>query len=250
MKACVLACGLSLLVVVASCDRSDTPPAHSDTSAVTPESGKRTVLTPPSNFGYKTAWFAIRTIDTNAVAAAFDLRNAAPASWDYGINYAYGPRTSAIFVTPPVNGWTLVMGEPVMLGEMSQRMDQATRLSLQFREVQFYGSHRVSDVYVWGRAVKGKLVRFFAEEDGNRREIGPRTEMEKALFAKFFDPSSPESKQPGYWSRKDLTFLDEETVLKIAAAWSINPEKLEEMGLPPALGLLGDPPPGYYERIP
>ena len=53
-----------------------------------------------------------------------------------------------------------------------------------------------------------------------------------------------------YWDRTDLTMPNEDDVLKVAAAWSVNPDKLEEMSLPPALGLLGDPSPGYYEPVP
>jgi len=141
------------------------------------------------------------------------------------------------------------MGLPIMLGETDKRLEQAAKLSRRFGEVQFYCNYRVSGVYVWGRAINGRVVRLFAEEDGDRREIGPRSDVEQPMLAKFFDDLSPEAKQPGDWDRTDLTMPDEDDVLKVAAAWSVNPNQLEEMSLPPALGFLGDRPPGYYKTI-
>jgi len=246
----LLALFAGLFVVTgAACQQRSTEAMRQGNPQSTSGSAKRTVLTPPEAFGYKTAWFAVRSKNTKAVAAAFKLKNIAPASWEYGIDHAYGPHTYGIFVTPPVKGWTLVMGLPIMLGETDKRLEQAAKLSRRFGEVQFYCNYRVSGVYVWGRAINGRVVRLFAEEDGDRREIGPRSDVEKPMLAKFFDDLSPEAKQPGDWDRTDLTMPDEDDVLKVAAAWSVNPNQLEEMSLPPALGLLGDPPPGYYETI-
>jgi len=118
-------------------------------------------------------------------------------------------------------------------------------LSRKFGEAQFFGSMRTSDVSIWARASKGKLVRLFYEGDGSRRVQGNETDEEKALGLNFFDASSPEAKQPGYWQRKDLVYPDEEYVLRIAGKWSVDPSKLNQMGLPPSLGLLGGPSASY-----
>jgi hypothetical protein len=80
---------------------------------------------------------------------------------------------------------------------------------------------------------------------GAALKIGDITDAEKEVGVKLFDASSPESSEPGYWQRKDLTFLDESYVLKIAAKWSIDPSKLDEMGLVGSLGLLGNPSSSY-----
>jgi hypothetical protein len=75
--------------------------------------------------------------------------------------------------------------------------------------------------------------------------FGEETDAEKELGFNFFDGSSPESTQPGYWQRKDLRFPDEDCVLKIAAKWSVDPSKLSETGLTASLGLLGNPSASY-----
>jgi hypothetical protein len=67
------------------------------------------------------------------------------------------------------------------------------------------------------------LVRRFYERDGNRSEIGEKTSEEKELAVNFFDASSPEAKNEGYWDRKDLLDADEEYVLRVAGKWSVNP---------------------------
>src|ERR1700732_1515110 len=55
------------------------------------------------------------------------------------------------------------------------------------------------------------------------------------------DATSPQSIQPGYWERKDLTFPNEDCVLKVAGKCSVNPSKLDKMGLEASLGLLRNP---------
>jgi hypothetical protein len=204
------------------------------------------MITPPQPFGYKTAWFAVRSDDMNAVAKAIELQQPEQVNWQYGIWHAHEYNDYQTFVTPPVQGWVLAVGMPIVWDIDSHADERLVGLSKQFGEAQLFGSVRTSDAYLWARAVDGKLVRFFYYADGEqRREIGDIADAEKEVGVKFFDASSPESRQPGYWQRKDLTFPDERYVLKIAAKWSIDPSKLYEMGLVGSLGLLGNPSSSY-----
>jgi hypothetical protein len=199
-------------------------------------------------FGYKTAWFAVRSTNVNAVAEALQLGEPQPANWQYGVWHSGEPDDYAIFVSPPVNGWILAVGVPILFeadGHATQRMIE---LSRQFGEVQLFASMRISDAYVWARAKNGQLVRRFYEGDGDRSETGAQTEEERELGQKFFDAGSPEAKDPGYWKRKDLVFLDEQYVLKVAGKWSVDPSKLDELGLAPALGVLGKASASYPPR--
>ena len=202
-----------------------------------PERTNPSLLTPPVPFGYKTAWIAIRTQDTNAVAIALDLQNVRSANWEYGIWQAIDSDDHSIFVTPPINGWTLAVGAPILLEADDHAASRAMELSRRFGEAQFFASMRITDAYIWARAINGNLIRLFYEGDSQRREQGEKTEEEKDL--RLFDNSSPESNDPEYWKRKDLVFVDEQSVLKIAGKWSVDPSKLQEYGLAPALGLLG-----------
>ena len=196
-------------------------------------------------FGYKTAWLAIRSEDPKAVAAALELQNVQTVNWAYGVWHAVETNDYQIFVTPSVKGWVLAVCIPFLFEADQHQEKRITTLSKQFGEAQFFASMRVSDAYLWARARNGKLVRLFYEGDGKRRTEGDETSEEKQLNFKFFDASSPESNQPGYWQRKDLTFPDELKVLKVADNWSIDPSKLDQMGLAPAFGLLGSPSASY-----
>jgi len=204
-----------------------------------------TAPTPPEPFGYKTAWFAVRSKDPRAVASALELQNPQPVSWQYGVLHAHEYNDYDIFVTPPVNGWVLAVGMPIIWEADNHASQRMVELSKQFHESQLFGSVRTSDAYLWARASNGKLVRLFYEGDGERRVLGDETEAEKTLGFRFFDASSPEANQPGYWQRSDLTYPDEECVLKVAALWSVDPSKVDKMALPPSLGLLGSPSASY-----
>jgi hypothetical protein len=113
-------------------------------------------------------------------------------------------------------------------------------LSRQFGEAQLFASMRISNAYIWARARNGKLERRFYDVDGQHNETGEVTEEEKSLGLEFFEDSSPDSKAPGYWVRKDLVFVGEEHVLQVAGRWSVDPSKLDQMGLVPAQGLIGE----------
>lgn len=211
--------------------------------SIAPELANPTMLTPPEPFGYKTAWFAIPSDNPTAVAAAIELQSARPVNWRYGVRHAYEYDEHQIFVSPPVSGWILVVGTPVVWEADDHAITRMVELSHPFGETQLFGSVRTSDSYLWARARNGKLLRLFYEGDGNRRVEGEPTEAEKAF--QFFDPSSPESEQPGYWERNDLRYVDETCVLEIAGKWSVDPSRLDQMNLAPALGLLGSPSASY-----
>ena len=199
----------------------------------------RALLTPPVPFGFKTAWFAIRSTDMHAVATTLRLVDPRPAGWQYGIWHSVEKRDYQIFVTPPINGWILAVGLPILCEADHHATDRMVDLSKEFGEVQFFGSMRISDVAIWARARNGQLLRRFYEGDGNRQEFGDQTEEEKALGFNFFESSSPEAKDPEYWKRKDLRYPGELEVLEIAGRWSVDPSKLDQMGLPSEAGLLG-----------
>jgi hypothetical protein len=204
----------------------------------------------PEPFGYKIAWFAVRSEDPRKVAAALELTNVQPAGWKYGVAHAYGDvdKDYRVFVSPPVRGWVLALGLPILFEADDHAKTRMIELSRKFGEAQFFGSMRVSDVYVWGKAVDGRVVRYFYEGDGNRRVEGKETSEEVGLAFRFFDESSPEAKDPKYWERKDLRFPGEECVLQVAAKWSIDPSQLDKMGLEPSQGLIGAPPASYPPR--
>jgi hypothetical protein len=202
----------------------------------------------PEPFGYKTAWFAIRSGDRDAVAKALELQAAQEVNWQYGVHHANEYNEYLIFVAPPVNGWVLALGTPVVFEMEDYAAERITELSRQFGEAQCFGNVRTSSAYTWARARDGVLVRHFYDADGNHKEVGEYTEEEKTLGAKFSDSSSAEAMEPDYWARQDIVGVEEQTVLQVAGLWSVDPFKLDQMGLAPSLGLLGKPSSSYKPK--
>ncbi len=195
----------------------------------------------PQPFGYKIAWLALRTADTRAVAAALGLGGTRPSNWREGVVHAY---KSEVFVTPPLSSWTLAVGSPLFVsGDPSQVVKPLLgRLSRQFGEAQYFCTHRVVELHVWAKAVQGRLVRgygWIGERGQTLWDEGEQTPAERDLGFRFFDERSPDAAGEGYWARQDLSFPDEEAVMRLAAVWSLDPTTLDQRFKEPGLGLLG-----------
>jgi hypothetical protein len=182
------------------------------------------------------------------VAVVLDLRNLQSANWEYGIWHATETEDYQVFVTPPIKGWVLAVGVPLLFEADDSQGKRILPLSNEFSDAQFFASMRISSAYLWARALNDKLIRLFYEGDGARHVEGEETPEEKILAFRFFDYSAPESQLPEYWQRKDLTFVDEDCVLKVAEKWSLNPTKLDQMGLESQLRILGNPATSYPPR--
>src|SRR5262245_17205989 len=119
----------------------------------------------PQSFGYKMAWFAIPTEDSARVINAFGLRNAVSANWATGVQAVYSDLSHA-FVTPPVDGWTMVLG----LGFPSFDTDDRTReflafihtVAASFPDFCYFGTHRVVDFHGWVRVSGARVQRAYA----------------------------------------------------------------------------------------
>jgi hypothetical protein len=195
----------------------------------------------PRPFGYKMAWLAIRSQDSKAVAEAAGFVGSRPASWQEGIDSAYGGGT---FVTPPIGEWVLVVGGS--LADSVQAPAGAWRkrlqaLSSRFGVAQLFFTHRVAEMHVWARAREGIIERaygYLGESGETLLDEGEQTPEENALGLRFFDERCPEAEDDAYWEREDLSYPDEDTVMAIAERWSIAPVSLSESSAEPSLGLL------------
>ncbi len=184
----------------------------------------------PVPFGYKCAWLAIKTEDSTAVVRALGLQNVRTSGWQKGVDSAYN---GEVFVTPPVKGW--VLAASVSLPEIADksRPDQLSPLvkSLvkKLPDVQYFGTHRVVEYHGWLRATKGEIVRryaFLGERGETLSDEGKRTDEETELGLIFNDEKFP----------------NEQHVMKLAGAWSVDPSRLDELKLEKSVGYLGSLP--------
>jgi hypothetical protein len=232
----------------------------------------------PEDFGFKISWFAVKATGPAAVLDALEFKEAVPANWASGLAAAYWDGESReywAFVSPPLTGWVLVASSslPYPTNEthhdIGRRFDVLfSRLMQRFDDVQFFGSHRVSDFVAWARAVKGKPMRIFAwsgSDGAVLANIGEQTLDEAKLGLANLGGLSPldatdkifaiEEQQgaeeeklvaSGLSRREARTtirqtsrggFPDETDVVDLAALWSIDPSRLSEQDHPPGLGL-------------
>ncbi len=192
----------------------------------------------PIPFGPKMAWLALDTTDTEAVATALGLRGVWAATWTDGIEAAY---QSSVFVTPPLADWTLVVGAALFPPERAEVFVKPLleRLSRQFREAQYFCTHRDVELHVWARARQGRLVRGYGclgEKGLTLWNEGRPTQEERDLGFQFADRRSPAVEQA---QQQNGTLPDEGGVMLLASLWSIDPTTLNEQFQEPLQGLLG-----------
>lgn len=199
----------------------------------------------PTPFGYKMAWLAVRTRDTKAVLEALGLTAAEPCNWRSGIGTVYDDQlgTDHVFVSPPVNGWTFVVGLalPYPVGRTfgDKVMPLLARLGRRFVEVQYFFAYPPIDVFAWARLLEGRVVRAFAITDsGVVWNRGRRSREERALGLKLFDFRGVRGRK-GDAGGEILLYPTEEHVLRLAERWSLDPTRIDQMDVPvPGLGYI------------
>jgi hypothetical protein len=152
-------------------------------------------------------------------------------AWTAGVAAVYGAavlqRPAPAFVCAAIDGWVLVpLGFPLNdpdefdLGALSRR----------FGEVQRFFTHRVSEVHEWERWVDGQPLRRYGWAGGSGEvsfDEGEPSELDEDLM-----PAGSTD-----WDAWE--FADEERVMEIAAAWSVDPSRLDERTDVEPAGLLG-----------
>ena len=212
----------------------------------------------PIGFGYKMAWLAVRSRDLLAVGAALgfpppsaqpsDLLPAVypqayPASWETGVDAVYNKHdlvgsdansSAYLFITPPIGEWTLVVGWAAWADDPRETL---SRLSAQFAEAQAFSTHRVTEAHYWMLARNGGIIRafYYVGDIGELlTDVGALTPVEEGLginvsgLADITPDSLPNDFYPP----------TEDDVMTIAAAWSVDPIKLDTNTPAPGPGIL------------
>lgn len=221
----------------------------------------------PVGFGPKGAWIAARGMSAEKLASALGLTSVTSTSWQLGLERSYSPRglqaldsmqavrnsefqfpeTSSVFVAPPIDGWTLAVGQRLAFFRSFAfkriRRDRDPEKLLPFLEalskeggsVQYFFTHRVPETHVWAWAESGRIVRAYGYS-GERGEImfdvGTVTAGERALGLNL--PGSDDDLGSG-----TKTPPDERTVIDVAGKWSVDPTRLAERNDVAPSGLIG-----------
>jgi hypothetical protein len=200
---------------------------------------------PPQPFGYRMAWIAVRTRDTGAVLASLGLAEPVVANWRTGLGAIYDPDLgdTRIFVSPPVNGWTLVTGmslpSPTGRRFVDRSLPFLTELGDRFVEVQYFCSYPELDFYAWARVIDGKLLRAFAiNDEGVVWNKGRPTKEEKAMGLKLFELRGVKGRK-GDAGGEILLYPTEGHLMHLAGKWSLDPTRLSVAAASPANGVVG-----------
>jgi hypothetical protein len=236
----------------------------------------------PISFGYKNHWLAISKAEPRDVAEALDLQQVGPSTWREGVDRSHAVESSdwqVVFVSPPLQGWTLVVGGSSAIPQAGNNnwFPFLCDLSARFGIVQYFGNHRVVGYVAWAKAVNGALIRAFGysgESGETLIEYGDITREEEELGIDLLNEKSAtdeeaeahrsrvddnqakifafqEQHPEGAQSESELREIDslirkasclspdEETVLLVADKWSINPILLDDYGHASPLGQLG-----------
>jgi hypothetical protein len=198
----------------------------------------------PQPFGYRMSWLAVRTRDTGAVLTALGLTDAEPANWASGLGTVYDATLGAgrVFVSPPVNGWTLVAGHSLPQPASRRLVDKTTPLLMaladRFVEVQYFTSYPQVDFFAWARVIEGRMIRAFAiNDEGIVWNRGRPTKEEKALGLKLLDVRGVKGRK-GDAGEEIVIYPTEQHMMQLAAKWSLDPTRLSAGEAAAALGVV------------
>ena len=177
-------------------------------------------------FGGKQAWLAVLSQSSVAVLDALGLRDLGTVRWRDGLDVAH-LTDDRVAITPPLCGaretrWVLAVGRRFLASPVDI-VDLSARLAT---EVQFFATHRVTELHRWQRAVNGELIRSFGY-------VGQTGEV-----TSWHGDPDPAERAAGLPAKLDLettVLVSERDVLRVADAWSIDPTTLTGR---PAPGLL------------
>ena len=176
-------------------------------------------------FGGKQAWLAVRDGDPAQIREALGLRDLGEVPWRDGIDVAH-LTDDRVAVTPPLPGardtrWVLVVGRYLLRPDV---VTDVTGLSETLQtEVQFFATHRVTEMHRWQRAADGVLSRTF----GYVGQTGEVTSWHGDP-----DPAEREAGLPATFDEETSVLVSERDVLTVANAWSLDPTTLTGMPAP------------------
>ncbi|MGE0761178.1 MAG: hypothetical protein AB7O38_29460 [Pirellulaceae bacterium] len=186
----------------------------------------------PASFGCSMSWLAIRTTDQTRLCEVLGLAPLERANWSNGIGTAYDDQLggSRLYLTPPVDGWTFVVGltlpQPLGPAFVDKCTPMLLDLAAAFPEAQYYLTFPTLDFYAWARVVDGKLVRAYAIGDEGLIWNKGRPTKDEREFGITLSQIKGVRKRKGDTALSMLIYPTETHVVHLAGRWSIDPSML------------------------
>ncbi len=181
-------------------------------------------------------WLAIKSQNPHAVEGALGVNNSRACSWTDALATPFEPR---LFISPPVNGWIVVMGcdLPDPADDVDECFKFLTGLSRKLGEVQFFSRNRAVAHHGWVRVQEGRVLRAYVWAGETLWNQGAVTEIERDLKLRCL--TYTESSAVLGLAERELLALNTDRVIRMAAAWSIDPTAVEGAALE-SKGIAGD----------
>lgn len=182
----------------------------------------------PVSFGYKTSWLAVKDTNINKIVNDLNIKVIGKANWESGLSAAYNG--GAVFITPPINEWTFVVGLYFDNGK-----DFVSTIAKSIPDFYYFFTERVSETHAWVSVKNKAIIRAFGYSGGNGEilfDYGSPTGEEMSLGLTF------EKLRNNEWD-DDTRIPNEDDVLAISAAWTINTLEIDNMDEKESIGIVG-----------
>lgn len=171
-------------------------------------------------------WIAIRSSNTTHLRTLFGLNSEPATPWSEALNRSSEP---SLFISPPVQGWTLVIGGS--LPDPSDDVDSCFRvlvsLSREIGEVQYFAADRVLNHHSWAKLRDGRVLRAYAWSGVTEWNQGKPTADERLLGMQFREYG--EDTFPTDYGEVSPEQINTERILLLARRWSVDPMVASEM---------------------
>ena len=171
-------------------------------------------------------WLAIRSSHTALVRGLLGLVEAPAPPWSEALARS---RERTLFVSPPVDGWTLVIGAglPDPSNDIDLTYRFLTKLSEAIGEVQLFNSDRVLSFHGWARLKSGSVTRAYVWAGTTQWNQGGIT-LEERLLGLRCRPYGEEP-EPLAYGESSPDQQNAERVALLARRWSIDPVAASEI---------------------
>ncbi|GIH08272.1 hypothetical protein Rhe02_63390 [Rhizocola hellebori] len=170
------------------------------------------------------SWLALPTSDHRAICEALDLSTPRPATMTLGFAAFYcdghgmaddNQRMGRVFLTPRLDGWTLVMGPWYAYADAdwAETVRACRELSERFGQAQCYWHDAQTGSGSWVICQGGELIRAY-DQDDRHNEAGPRLPVEQGKTLSFEEDDEDDV---------EGTYCD---ALMVAAAMSVSPDSI------------------------
>ena len=208
---------------------------HSDRSEHTQHSTVENLI--PNNLNSPEQWLAIRSGNVAAIQETLGLSNPQRCTWKDGFAITGVER---LFISPPVNGWILVVGPalPAPEEDVDFCFHFISHISKRLGHVQFFSVNSALNHHCWVRAHTGHIERAYAWCGETQWNQGPVTPEESVIGMECHQYGiSIEDLDP-----KQIAQLNNNTVniSQLAARWSINPDALSPEIFTKSSGITGE----------